>query len=91
MNRKQLAQDADDDNLFYVPEKQVEQALQAPKIDPFESISEKNRILEELKQKNKAYRRDPTQVVVSLAPSTKQAESLETAETVVKNLFSTNK
>lgn len=90
MNHTNYSRDADDDDVFHVPTTTV--VAKKDSSNPFHDVDQKNKLLNELKQKNKKYAHDPTQIPVGQTTVAPVADTTTvSAETVIAGLFATNK
>jgi hypothetical protein len=85
--KKNFAQDAEDDAAFAVPVQKDanEAAVQPP--DPFEDLRKRNEMLNQFKERNKSFARDPFQIPVTLVPSATKSESFPSAKDTLERAF----
>jgi hypothetical protein len=84
--KKNFAQDAEDDAAFAIPTAPVEKVeIQEP--DPYETLRKRNELLNQFKERNKTFARDPFQIPVTVNPAPAKSEVFPSAKDALERAF----
>jgi hypothetical protein len=86
-SKNKYAKDAEDDDAFL-----RSSAVQAPVVedkqpDPYEVLRKRNEILNQFKERNKTFARDPYQIPVNVKPSDKEVPQFPSAQETLEQAF----
>lgn len=81
------AKDAEDDDAFVRSVPTQTPAVEDKQPDPYEVLRKRNEILNQFKERNKTFARDPYQIPVNVKPSDKEVPEFPSAQETLEHAF----